>query len=189
MSSVMQQWPQRHRITVDQYYRMGELGWFADDARLELVDGEIIDMPPIGSRHASVLEHMSSLLTAVIGARALVRPQLPIRLGDHSEPQPDIALVHPRGDRYRNAHPQAGDTLLLVEISDSTLAYDRKVKVPLYARHGIPETWVVDLQHGQVHRYAKPTGGTYTVTSSTTGFARMRIDALDAEVDLSPLDV
>src|SRR5690606_27227174 len=164
MTSVMQQWPRRHRITVDQYHRMGELGWFAEDERTELVDGEIIDMPPIGSRHASVVEHLTALLTAVVGNRALVRPQLPIRLGDDSEPQPDVELVRPRADRYRHAHPTATDTLLAIEISDSTLSYDLKVKVPLYARYGVPEAWVIDLEAGRLHRFGEAADGHYAVT-------------------------
>ena len=119
MSIAMQEWPRRHRITVEHYYRMAEAGLFAEDARVELIDGEIIDMPPMGSRHAGRLERFGALLSAAVAGRALVRQQLPIRLSNDSEPQPDVAVVTPRDDHYESSHPIALDVLLLVEVSDA----------------------------------------------------------------------
>jgi Uma2 family endonuclease len=121
MSTAMQEWPRRHRITVEQFYRMGDVGLFAPDERMELIEGEIIDMAPIGASHAYWVERLGTTLIAVLGSRAIVRAQLPVRLGETSEPQPDIAVVAPRADHYRAAHPTAADALLLVEISHSTL--------------------------------------------------------------------
>jgi Uma2 family endonuclease len=187
MSSAMHEWPQRHRITVEHFYRMGDAGLFAPDERVELVDGEIIDMPPIGSRHASALDELASSLGAALGSRALVRQQLPLRLGTHSEPLPDIAVLAPRVDRYRAGHPGPGDALLVVEISMTTLRYDLDVKVPLYARHGVAETWVVDLKNNRLHVFGVQRDGVYTATV-TTEFGRRSLERMpDVSVDLTPL--
>jgi Uma2 family endonuclease len=167
MSILMQEWPRRHRITVQHYYRMAEAGLFAEDQRVELIDGEIIDMPPMGSRHAGTLEQLASMLSAAIEERAIVRQQLPVRLGDDSEPQPDIAVVKARSDHYKASHPTAADVLLLVEISDTTLRYDRDVKLELYAQRGVAEVWIVDLQGGRAQFNRMPANGKYTEVSVT----------------------
>jgi Uma2 family endonuclease len=161
MSTVMESWPRRHRITVDEYYRMAEVGLLAPDARVELIDGEIIDMAPIGTDHCSVVDQLTRLFVTGVGNRGIVRIQGAVRLDWLSEPQPDLALLAPRDDFYRHAHPLPGDVLLLIEVSDSTLRYDRDVKAPLYARHGIPEVWIFDLQHGEFRTYSSPEGGIY----------------------------
>jgi len=184
----MQEWPRRHRITAEHYYRMAEAGLFGPDERVELINGEIVDMPPMGSRHAATLEHLGALLSAAVGERAIVRPQLPVRLTDESEPEPDIAVVKLRGDRYRSAHPAAGDVLLLVEVSDATLRYDLEVKVPLYARCAIPEVWIVDLPGSQVRFNRSPVNGRYTHVSATMEPALTALGALSGiAVDLSGL--
>lgn len=188
MSIVMQEWPQRHRITVEHYYRMAEAGLFAEDARVELIDGEIIDMPPMGSRHAGRSSRLADLLSAAVAGRALVRHDKPIRLGSHSEPQPDIAVVKARDDYYESGHPTAADVLLLVEVSDATLRYDRDVKAALYARHGIPELWIVDLPGGQIHFYRSPTDSKYMSVSSAAEPGLIPIASLPgAGVDLTRL--
>lgn len=161
MNSLMASLPQKHLISVDEYYRMAEVGLLAPDARVELIEGEIIDMPPIGTDHAGVVSLLVHLLVPAVGARAVVQPQAGVRLDPRSEPQPDLALLAPRADFYRHQHPAPGDVLLLVEVSDSTLRYDLGVKVPLYARHGIPEVWIVDLQHDELHVFGTPQGGQY----------------------------
>jgi Uma2 family endonuclease len=148
--------PRPHRLTVDDYYRMGETRILAPDARVELIDGEIFDMAPIGTRHAGAVEHLSCLLRLAGGQLAHVRTQNPVRLGPYSEPQPDIALVRPRDDFYKSAHPSATDVFLLVEVSDASLTFDRAVKAALYAGHGIPELWVVDLPGNTLTRYLHP---------------------------------
>lgn len=178
MSTAMSEWPRRHRITVDHYYRMAEAGLFGPNERVELINGEIIDMPPMGSRHAAVLEQLGTSLTTAVGERAIVRQQLPVRLTDDSEPEPDIAVVKSRADRYRSSHPAAADVLLLVEVSDATLRYDLEVKVPLYARCRIPEVWIVGVAGSNVHVFRRPTPDGYTEIVAADERAIMPIDAL-----------
>lgn len=187
MSMAMHEWPRRHRITVEHFYRMDEAGLFHPDERVELVNGEIIDVPPMGSRHAGILYRAASALSNAVGARGMVRQQLPLRLNEDSEPLPDIALVAPRADSYTSAHPIAADTYLVVEISESTLRYDREVKTSLYARSKVPEVWVIDLQANVMHVYRSPLAGKYLI-AETVPFGKFKIAALDGiAVDLSPL--
>lgn len=157
----------KHRISVDAYHRMGDAGVFAPDARIELIDGEIFDMAPIGSRHASVVDQLTRIIVGAVGERAITRVRGPVRLGDLSEPEPDLALLLPRADYYRDALPGGADVLLIIEVADSTQHLDRRVKVPLYARHGVPEVWVIDLENGLVHFHRRPDNGTYAEISAT----------------------
>jgi Uma2 family endonuclease len=161
MSTAMHEWPRRHRITVDHFYRMGEAGLFGADERVELVNGEIIDVPPMGSRHAGILDWIARAIGSAVSTRAFVRQQLPLGLNDDSEPLPDLAIVRPRPDNYIGSHPTAVDVQLVVEVSESTLRYDRDVKTELYARCGVPEVWVVDLRASRVHVYQSPRAGKY----------------------------
>jgi Uma2 family endonuclease len=151
---------QRHRLTVAEYYRMAEVGILAPGARVELIEGEVIDMPPIGSLHAGTVKYLARQLMYAVGDTAIVSTQDPVFLDPHSEPQPDVALLHPRPDFYRGAHPTPADVFLLVEVADTTLAYDTQIKLPLYARHGIPEVWLVDLTNQRfiIHRSPTSTG-------------------------------
>lgn len=182
----MENWLPRHRITVDEYYRMAEVGLLAPDARVELIEGEIIDMPPIGSRHGGTVTQLHHLLVQAVATRASVRVQQPVRLGKSSEPQPDLALVKPRADYYKSRHPTAADTLLIVEVSDTTFRYDRQIKVPLYARHGIPEVWIVDIKGRQMHFFRSPGADGYgDVVSSTEPGAREIAALPGVQVDLS----
>ena len=157
----------RHRLTVAEYYRMAETGVLAPDARVELIDGEIVDMAPIGSRHGSTVKRLLYLLTEGVGAEAIVAVQDPVRLGDRSEPQPDLMLLVPREDFYASAHPVAADVLLLVEVSDSTARYDRIIKLALYARHGVQEVWIVDLDNRLMRVCRNPVGDAYTDLTET----------------------
>ncbi len=153
--------PRRHSITVTEYFRMGEAQVFAPDARLELMDGEIVGMAPIGSAHASVVDALDTLLREV-AAGAMVRVQSSLMVGERSVPQPDVMLLRPRVDRYYNSHPVVADALLVVEVADTTLAYDLEVKRPLYARAGVPELWVVDVNRRELHVFRKP-GPDYSI--------------------------
>jgi len=132
-------------ITVDEYYKMADSGLIAPDSRVELLDGEIVEMAPIGSPHAACVSWLDAALGRLLAGRAIVRVQNPIRLSRFSEPEPDLALVRPTEDFYRHAHPGPGDVFLLVEVADSTAKFDRKRKVPMYLAAGIPEVWLVDL--------------------------------------------
>jgi len=161
MGMRMESWPQRHRITVHDYHRMGEIGVFAPDARVELIEGEIIDMAPIGNDHQSVVDQLNRALVMAVGDNAIVRTQGSIRLSQWSEPEPDVVLLKPRPDFYRSEFALGTDTLLVIEVSDTTLRYDRDIKVPLYARHGVPEVWVVDVNGNALLVYGDLRDGKY----------------------------
>ncbi|MBK1704212.1 hypothetical protein CKO40_06530 [Halochromatium glycolicum] len=145
MQAIAQQVPQRHRITVQEFFRMGEIGVFEPEARIELIDGELFDMPPIGPPHASETARINQILVEATHGHAIVWPQNPVRLGDLSAPQPDIALLRWRQDFYRQEHPKPEDVLLIVEVADTSLAHDRDRKLPLYARFAIPEVWLINI--------------------------------------------
>ena len=147
-----------HPFTVDDYHRMTEAGILSADERTELIEGVVVTMSPIGAPHFVAVLLLDQLLRNAVGTRAVVSVQGPIRLPPRSEPQPDLALLHPPTGRYRAVLPGPADVFLLVEVSDSTLARDRDVKAPLYAAHGIPEYWLVDLEarHVLVHRDPLP---------------------------------
>ncbi|WP_376790048.1 Uma2 family endonuclease [Thermoflexus sp.] len=147
---------QRRLFTVEEYHRMAEVGILSEDDRVELIEGELIAMSPIGSRHAACVKRLVRLLDRAVGERAIVSAQDPIRLGRHSEPQPDVALLRYRPDFYASAHPGPEDVLLIVEVAETSADYDRTVKIPLYARHGIPEAWLVDLTEAHVEIYRQP---------------------------------
>jgi Uma2 family endonuclease len=137
--------PAKHRFSVKEYYRMAETGVLRPDARVELLDGQIIDRSPIGPLHGGVTKFLSRLFFAAAKSRWITSVQDPLRLDDHSEPEPDLMLLKPSADFYRNRHPQPEDVFLLVEISDTTLERDQEEKLPVYARAGIAEVWIVDL--------------------------------------------
>lgn len=155
-----------YRFTVDEYYRMAEAGIFTEDDRVELIDGEIIKMSPIGSPHAGCVSTLDNLVRECLGARVHVRVQNPVRLSLHSEPEPDLAVVVPRADNYRTRHPTPEDVLLIIEVSDTTLPYDRDVKLPLYAAAGIPEVWIADIGGEAVSASWEPRGGQYQRTAT-----------------------
>lgn len=149
----------RHRFSVDDYHAMADNDVLKPDDRVELIEGEIVDMTPIGSRHAAVVDLLTRWLVIGCGARAIVRVQGPVRLDPFSEPQPDLTLLAPRDDFYRLKAADPADVLLLVEVADSSLQYDRAVKLPLYARSGVREVWLVDLVQNQVGVYRDPGPG------------------------------
>lgn len=140
---------------------MGEKGVFAPDARLELIEGEIVEMAPIGSPHAGRVNMLNRLLSRRVGDRAVVSVQNPLIAGERSVPQPDLALLVPRSDAYTDSHPTAADVLLVVEVSDTTLAFDLGAKLALYARSGIPEVWIVDVGGRAVRAFREPVAGGY----------------------------
>ena len=157
----MQQSVAYHYLTVEEFHKMGEVGILHQDDRVELIDGVVIDMAPIGSPHASQVNKLNNRLAPAVAGRAIVAPQNPVRLDASSEPQPDIAVLRYRDDFYATAHPQPADVLLLIEVADTSLAYDRDIKVPLYARHAIPEVWLIDVQHQRIEIFRQPTPDGY----------------------------
>ncbi len=154
--------PARHRLDVGAYYKMADAGILERGARVELIDGEIIDMPAIGSPHAAVTNRLCRMLVrAVDDATALVNVQSPLRLDAYNEPEPDLLVLRPRDDGYRTSHPSAADVLLLVEVADSSLAYDRGAKLGLYATFEVPEVWIVDIAGAAIEVFREPRQGTY----------------------------
>jgi Uma2 family endonuclease len=144
------------RFSVEEYHRMAEVGILKPDDRVELLDGDIIPVPPMSSRHAAAVSKIAEWLQRSLAGRVIVRAQCPVRLDEHSEPEPDIALLRPEPTHYAAAHPMPADVYLLIEVAHSSVAFDREVKIPHYARAGISETWLVDLALQQVEIYRDP---------------------------------
>ncbi|HEV2863026.1 MAG TPA: Uma2 family endonuclease [Pyrinomonadaceae bacterium] len=156
----------KYKFTVAQYMCMGEAGIFPPGERVELIEGEIVKMSPIGTRHAARVGWLTQTLIILLQRVALVWVQNPVVLDDLSEPQPDILVLKPRPDFYAESKPKPNDVLLLIEVAETTLAYDRKVKLPIYARSGVREVWIVNLAEERIETYADPAGGVYKTTAS-----------------------
>jgi len=146
----------KHRFNVEEYYRMAEVGVLKPGARVELLDGEIIDRSPIGPFHAGVVGRLVRFFGAASNGRWHVWPQNPLRLDEHSEPQPDVTLLRLSPDDYTTRQPGPDDAHLVIEVSDTSLAVDREVKLPAYGRAGIGEVWVVNLTDQTVEVYRGP---------------------------------
>ena len=165
--------PHRYRLAVADYHRLGEAGVINEDSRVELIEGDLIAMPRIGSQHAAHLDCAVQKIFQRTGSQAIVRVQSPIQLDQRSEPEPDLALLRPRADFYAQSHPTPEDILLLIEVSDSTLDYDRDIKMPLYAKAGIPEVWLLDLVNRRLAIYRRP---------SPDGYREVLYPALDESI-------
>ncbi len=172
----------KRRFTVQQYHQMSAANILTADDHVELIDGEIIEMAPIGSRHAACVDRLNRLLNRFLGEQALIRVQNPLSLGERSEPQPDIAIVQLRADYYEMGHPQSQDMLLLVEVADTTLEFDRSIKTSLYASVGIPEVWLVDLNGLAIEIYREPSADSY---KSTQRFQRNQTISAQAFPDIN----
>lgn len=179
--------PTRHRLSVEDFRRMVSTGILQADERIELIAGELIDMAPIGSEHAGTVYWLGQRLALAIGETALVGSQNPLQIDEHSQTQPDVLVLRLRPDFYRQNHPRPTDVLLLIEVADSSIRFDRDIKAPLYARHGIPEMWLVDLQQRcvEVYRDPDPEAGQYrSKTSHRQGqlvAERLALAAIDVE--------
>lgn len=153
----------RRQFNITDYHRMAEAGILGEDDRVELIAGEVVDMSPIGTRHAACVDRLNMALTRHAGSTAIVRVQSPIQLDDYSEPQPDLVLLGVRDDFYMYSHPTPADVLLLIEVADSSTMYDRTTKLPLYARSAVPEVWLVSVPDERIERYTQPLNGIYQV--------------------------
>lgn len=151
----------RKKFTVGQYHQMIESGILTDRDRVELLNGEILEMSPVGRRHAACADRLTELLIVQLVGKAIVRTQNPIRLSDDSEPQPDIAVLRRRDDFYAAGHPQADDIFLVIEVADTTIEFDREIKIPTYAQENIPVVWLVDLNAEVVEVFQEPTSQGY----------------------------
>jgi Uma2 family endonuclease len=151
----------KHLFDISEYHRLAQAGIFSEDDRVELIKGEVIEMSPIGSAHAACVSRLDDLLHTSVRHSVQIRVQNPLQLDDFSEPEPDIALVRPRKDHYALAHPRPEDVLSVIEIADTSIEYDRHVKLPMYARAGIPEAWLIDLNQDVIGKFSEPRDGQY----------------------------
>lgn len=178
----------RQPITVEEYYTRAQIGLIDPDARVELIEGEVVDMAPIGNRHGYAVDLLTARLCALADDKAIVRVQGALRLSDITEVQPDISLLKMREDRYRDSQACGPDALLVIEVSDTTLRKDVDVKRPLYARHGVPEVWIVDLKNNRIHFHRAPKGDRYRDVTSATHPGSTPVPGLaGAQIDLAAL--
>jgi Uma2 family endonuclease len=167
---------------------MSEVGIFSENDKVELINGEIIEMSPIGRRHAACVDRINRLFSNILGMKVIVRVQNPIILNNLSEPEPDIALLQPRADFYESGHPQPQDIFLLIEVADSSLEYDRDVKIPLYASSGITEVWLVDIYEQVIIVYRYPSENGYSDIQKLSRGEKMSIQAF-SEINLVVDDI
>lgn len=178
----------KHRFTTKDYYRMAETGLLKPDARVELLDGEIIDMSPIGPPHGGATKRLNRFFTGVARSRWLVAVQDPVHLDEHSDPQPDLMLLRPAPDDYSTRHPGPKDVLLLIEVADTSLDYDRGKKLPAYGRAGIPEVWIIDLLEQTIEIYRQPHAAGYgSIAVLRAGEKASPQPFPDAEVNVADL--
>ena len=178
--------PTRRRFTLAEYHRMGEAGILGEDDRVELIEGEIVQMSPVGDRHVAFVINLTNLLAVRLAGHALVSAQNPVTLADDTEPQPDLTVVRRRGFRERKPHPQ--DVLLVIEVADTSLAYDRTTKLRLYAEAGISEYWIVDCTAEVVEVYRNPGGDRYLDVTRVTAPATLKLQAFP-EVELTLAEI
>ena len=171
-------WLPRRLITVSDYYRMAETGILSPEDRLELIEGQIIEMPPIGSEHAGRVNSLNRLLVTALENRGILSVQNAVRLSDILEPQPDFAVLRPRQDYYASHTPTAQDVLLLIEVADTSLNYDKGVKTRLYARHGVAEFWIVNVKNRTVTVHRNPIDAAYTSVVQASARDMLTIAAL-----------
>ncbi len=151
----------RRPFTVADYARMRETGILKEDDRVELIDGEVRLMSPIGPLHAAIVNRLTAFISRHLGETVILSVQNPIQLHDYSEPQPDLALLQPRDDFYVHGHPRPDDVFLVIEIVNSSIDYDRDEKIPQYAEAGIAEAWLIDVNHQTIEQYTQPRSGGY----------------------------
>ena len=153
--------PVRRRLTADDFDQMCSAGILTADDRVELIDGELIEMPPMGPPHTGIVNRLAKILFSRVGDAAELRVQSSVRLSNHTQPEPDLAVVKPDPRHYLLRHPRPADILLAIEVADSSLDYDREQKVPRYAAAGVAEVWLVDVGQKQVIIYSAPSSGGY----------------------------
>jgi len=160
--------PTRTRISTDRYQMMVATGVLTKYDRIELIEGDMLDMAPMGTKHSAITSKLHELFVLTLSRSATVVSGGPVNLGEFSQPQPDLMLLNRRADFYRGKTPEASDVLLLIEVSDSSLTFDQGVKMNLYARYGVAEYWVVDVEGKRVVTYLEPTTKAYVRTLEFT---------------------
>lgn len=177
-----------HRFTVEDYYRMVETGILREDSRVELVEGEVLTLPLPGPRHSGIVDRINGILVRAVGDAAIVRVQNPLRIDDYSEPVPDLTLLRPRQDSYTQSYPVPSDVMLLIEVSDASLSYDRSRKLVLYAQARIPEYWIVNLRRNVIEVCRSPSEAGYEQKEELAAGTRLAPAALpDAELEVSDI--
>src|SRR5438874_5466899 len=157
--------PTRHKLTVEDYHKLGEAGILTEDSRVELIEGDLIEMARIDGPHMGTVNRLNKMLVYAVGDHGVVSVQNPVTLPPYSEPQPDFAILRPGAGMPASGVPHADDVLLLIEVADTTVRYDRSTKLKLYAKEGIAEYWIVNLQRGCIELYRDPTSDGYSVTA------------------------
>jgi len=181
-------WPHRHRFTAEEYNWMAEIGLLNGEPAVELIEGEIIHMAPMGTQHGNVVQRLQAALKAALAGRAVINIQRVFRLSNITEAQPDLIVLKPGRDYHSVKFPTGSDTLLVVEVSDTSFSYDHDIKLPLYAAHGVPEVWIVDLESRCVRFFRSLVDGRYTdvqvvAEPGATALAEFR----DTPIDLSDM--
>jgi Uma2 family endonuclease len=177
----------RRLITVDEYYRMVEVGILTERDRVELIHGEIIKMSPIGSKHAAIVDRLNKILNESLSGKAIVRIQNPVMINSLNEPEPDIAILKYADDYYVKKHPGPDDIYLVIEVSDTTFAYDKEIKLPLYASAGIPEFWLINIERNEIEVHRSPDTDVYkTITIHRSG-DKISLQAFDLSFDAGVL--
>jgi len=180
--------PTRYKLSIEDYHKLGETGILGEDSRVELIEGELIQMAPIGGPHMWAVTQLTQLLVLAVAGRAHVSPQNPVTLPPNSEPQPDFTVLKKIEGRDRSLPPGPGDTLLVVEVSDTTLGYDRGTKLRLYARSSIPEVWIVDVKRQRVEVYRGPSGDRYQSKTIVEKGETLQLEALpNAPIDVAAI--
>jgi Uma2 family endonuclease len=175
-------------LTVSEYHKMAEVGILDEDDRVELINGEIIEMSPIGSIHTSLVKRIMWLFHNLLDMdKYLVSVHDPISLGKYSEPEPDLAILYFREDFYEEKHPEPKDIALVIEVVDTSLGYDREVKKPLFANAGIPELWIVNIEDDQLEVYKNPQNGDYASRQYLKRGDLLVLESLDFEVNVEKI--
>jgi Uma2 family endonuclease len=184
----LETWPHRHRFTAEEYNWMAEIGLLNGEPAVELIEGEIIHMAPMGTQHGNVVERLHAALKTALSGRAVINIQRVFRLSNITEAQPDLIVLKPGRDYHSAKFPTGSDTLLVIEVSDTTFSYDHDVKVPLYAAHDVPEVWIIDLESRCVRFFRGLVGGKYTESQviEEPGVTKLA-DFPDTNIDLSGL--
>ena len=180
--------PTKHLTNLDEWRKLGEANIFPPESRLELINGEILDMAPIGFNHSGHLNRINKLFARLIPDDVIPSVQNPLQLGDFSEPEPDFMLLKSNADFYSSRHPIAGDVLLLIEVADSSLAFDQNQKLRLYALHGIPEYWLLNLNDSCLEVYRNPNGEVYAEKTTLHSGDTITLSQLN-EITVSMADI
>jgi Uma2 family endonuclease len=178
---------QRKLFTVSDYYKMAEVGILESEERVELIRGEIFKMSPIKSFHASVIDTLHELLVLFLRGKVIVKSQNPLRIDDYSEPEPDLIIAHFHDHKYRHQHPNPEDVYFLIEVADTTLSKDRKIKLPLYAEAGIAVVWIVNLKNNSVEVHSNPLNGTYQAMEILKIGDVLHIEALGFSLEVAQI--